>query len=166
MADAPDKSSPASEQPAAPAQAMINARAVAQYIKDLSFENPNIAKLLQGPGDNPNLEIAVEVKTQQMGPNLYESAIEFKATAVNKTGTIYDLECVYAGLFQIESIPPGMLEPFLLINCPSLIFPYLRRLVADLTREGGFPPLALDPIDFGALFMRRQQELAANASKS
>ena len=166
MADAPDKPSNASNEAAAPMQGMINARVVAQYIKDLSFENPNIAKLLQGPGDNPNLEIAVEVKTQQMGANLYESAIEFKAQAVSKAGTIYDLECVYAGLFQIDSIPPGMLEPFLLINCPSLIFPYLRRLVADLTREGGFPPLALDPIDFGALFMRRQQEMAANAAKS
>jgi preprotein translocase subunit SecB len=166
MANAPDQPSQGAEQPPLGAQAMINARCVAQYIKDLSFENPNVAKLLQGPGDNPNLEIAVEVKPQQMGPNLYESAIEFKAQAVSKNGTIYDMEVVYAGLFQIESIPPAMLEPFLLINCPSLIFPYLRRLVADLTREGGFPPLALDPIDFGALYVRRQQELAATQKKS
>jgi preprotein translocase subunit SecB len=166
MADNSDATSTAPKQPAIGEQAMINARCVAQYIKDLSFENPNIAKLLQGPGDNPNLQLNVEVATQQLGPNLYESAIEFKAQAVSQAGTIYDLECVYAGLFQIESIPPHMLEPFLLINCPSLVFPYLRRLVADLTREGGFPPLALDPIDFGALYVRRQQELAAASPKS
>lgn len=164
MADAPETPG-TSPQGAAGVQA-INARVVAQYIKDLSFENPNIMKLLEGPGESPNLEVNVDVKTQQMGPKLFESAIEFKATAVSKTGTIYDLECVYAGLFQIESMPAHMMEPFLLVNCPALIFPYLRRLVADLTREGGFPPLTLDPIDFGALYVRRQQELAANAPKS
>jgi preprotein translocase subunit SecB len=164
MADAPE---PNGKPPEGNAEIQsVNARVVAQYIKDLSFENPNIAKLLEGPGESPNLEINVDVKSQQMGPKLYESAIEFKARAVSKAGTIYDLECVYAGLLQIESMPQQMLEPFLLVNCPALIFPYLRRLVADLTREGGFPPLTLDPIDFGSLFMRRQQELAANASKS
>lgn len=147
-------------------KAAINARLAAQYIKDLSFENPNVTKLLQGAGEDPNLQINVEVKTQQMGPNLFESAIEFRAQALNKAGTIYNLECVYAGLFQIDSMPPEMMEGFLLINCPALIFPYLRRLVADLTREGGFPPLALEPIDFGALYMRRQQEIAASQPKS
>ena len=166
MAQAPDTPSSQPLVPAAGEQTVINARAVAQYIKDLSFENPNIGKLLQGPGDNPNLQLNIEVKSQQMGPKLFESAIEFQAQAVNATGTIYALECVYAGLFQIENVPPAMLEPFLLINCPSLIFPYLRRLIADLTREGGFPPLTLDPIDFGALYMRRQQELAAGQAKS
>ena len=164
MADAPQTAG--NSQDANAGAQSINARVVAQYIKDLSFENPNISKLLEGPGDSPNFDINVDVKTQQMGPKLYESAIEFKARAISKSGTIYDLECVYAGLFQIESMPPQMMEPFLLVNCPALIFPYLRRLIADITREGGFPPLTLDPIDFGALFVRRQQELAANATKS
>ncbi len=166
MATEPDTPKDPALGPAPGGPAPISARVVAQYIKDLSFENPNVVKLLQGPGENPNLQINVEVKTQQMGANLYESAIDFRAEALSKTGTIYNLECVYAGLFQIDSIPPQMLEGFLLINCPALIFPYLRRLVADLTREGGFPPLALDPIDFGTLYMRRQQELAAAQPKS
>jgi preprotein translocase subunit SecB len=68
------------------------------------------------------------------------------------------MELSYAGLFQIESMPEEAIEPFLLINCPSLLFPFVRRLVADLTREGGFPPLLLDPIDFTGLFVKRQQE--------
>ena len=68
---------------------------------------------------------------------------------------IYDLELAYAGLFEIQSMPEQALEPFLLINCPALLFPFLRRLVADLTREGGFPPLLLDPIDFAGLFMQQ-----------
>jgi len=147
----------ASPQQATPVQVQI----VGQYIKDLSFENPNVGKLLEGPGENPNLKLEVNVNANRNGPDLYESAIEFKAVATNKVGTIYDLELVYAGLFKVANIPEQALEPFLLIHCPSLIFPFLRRLVADISREGGFPPLLLDPLDFASLYMRRQQEAAA-----
>jgi preprotein translocase subunit SecB len=139
---------------------------VGQFIKDLSFENPNIAKLIGGPGENPNLKLEVNVNGQRMGPDLFESAIDFRAHATSKIGTIYIFEIVYAGLFKIQNIPEAALEPFLLINCPSLLFPFLRRLAADITRDGGFPPLLLDPIDFAALYMRRQQEQAAGKAKS
>ncbi len=138
----------------------IQAQVVAQYIKDLSFENPNVEKLLTGPGDNPNMKLEVNVNARRMKEDLYESAIEFSAHATNQTGTIYQLEAVYAGIFQIKNIPEEALEPFLLINCPALLFPYLRRLASDLTREGGFPPLLLDPIDFASLYMRRKQQEA------
>ncbi len=100
-----------------------------------------------------------------MQPELFQSVIEFKAHATNKDGTIYIMECVYGGLFKLQNIPEQALEPFLLINCPTILFPFLRRLVADITREGGFPPLLLDPIDFGGLYIRRQQELAAQQGK-
>lgn len=139
----------------------IEAHVAGQYIKDLSFENPNVRNLVAGPGEDPNLKLEVNVNAQRVGPDSYESAIDFKAHATNKTGVIYDLEIVYAGLFKIKNISEQSLEPFLLINCPALLFPFLRRLAADITREGGFPPLLLDPIDFGALFMRRQQDLAS-----
>ncbi|MCK5495765.1 MAG: protein-export chaperone SecB [Hyphomicrobiaceae bacterium] len=147
---------------AQPAQVQV----VGQYIKDLSFENPNITKLLSEPGDNPNIKITVNVSSNSVGTDLYESAIDFNAQAANKHGVIYELELVYAGLFKLKNVPPQSLQPFLLINCPSILFPFLRRIVADITREGGFPPLLLDPIDFAALFMRRQQELAAQQSGS
>lgn len=151
---------PAAEQKGpAPVQVQI----AAQYIKDLSFENPNIEKLIENPGDNPNIQLEVNVNARRTGEDFYESAIDFKAHASNQKGTIYQLEIVYAGLFRLKNIPSEALEPFLLINCPTLIFPYLRRIVSDLTREGGFPPLLLDPIDFGGLFMRRKQEEAARA---
>jgi preprotein translocase subunit SecB len=146
------------------AQAPIEVRIVGQFIKDLSFENPNIEKLLGTPGEGPNIKLEINVGAKRLKPDLYESAIDFKAVASAKEGTVYDLEIVYAGLFQIKSIPEQALEPFLLVNCPTLIFPFLRRLVADLTREGGFPPLMLDPIDFGQLFIRRMQEQAAAAA--
>ncbi|MEQ1714083.1 MAG: protein-export chaperone SecB, partial [Hyphomicrobium sp.] len=87
-------------------------------------------------------------------------------TAANKDMTFYDMEVEYAGLFRLQNVPEPALEPFLLINCPTLIFPFLRRLIADITREGGFPPLLMDPIDFAQLYLRRQQELAAAAGSA
>ncbi len=139
----------------------VQAQVVAQYIKDLSFENPNVEKLLSGPGENPNMKLEVNVNARRIKDDLYESAIDFTAHATNKSGTIYQLELVYAGMFKIQNIPEESLEPFLLINCPSLLFPYLRRLASDLSREGGFPPLMLDPIDFAGLYMRRKQQEGA-----
>ena len=120
----------------------------------------NIGRILAKPGETPNIKLEINVSAKQVQPELFESAIDFKAVASNTDGTIYDFELVYAGLFQLKNIPEQALEPFLLINCPSLLFPFLRRLVADLTREGGFPPLLLDPIDFAGLFMQRQQQAA------
>ena len=149
-----------------PQQAMppVQVKVAGQYIKDLSFENPNIGKLLKEPGDTPSLQLAINVNAQGVGPNLYESSIDFNAQATNQHGMIYELEIVYAGIFQIQNIPEQALEPFLLVNCPSILFPFLRRIVADISREVGFPPLLLDPFDFGALYMRRQQELAAKTA--
>jgi preprotein translocase subunit SecB len=152
--------------PAGPAQTPVQVKILSQYIKDLSFENPNIRKLIASPGDAPNLKVEVNVNAERVDGNVYESAIEFKATAVNNIGTIYVMETVYAGLFKIESMPEQALEPFLLISAPTTIFPFLRRLVADVTREGGYPPLMLDPIDFASLYMRRQQELQGPESVS
>ena len=77
------------------------------------------------------------------------------AKAENKIGVIYELEVAYGGIYQIENMPKETLDPFLNINCPFLLFPFLRRLVADITREGGFPPLLLDPIDFAKLYEQR-----------
>jgi preprotein translocase subunit SecB len=151
---------------AAAGQPQAKVQILAQYIKDLSFENPNVGRLLEGPGESPNLKLEINVAANRLKDDLYESAIDFKANATSKAGVIYDLEAIYAGMFKIEQMPPQALEPFLLINCPTLLFPFLRRLVADLTREGGFPPLLLDPIDFGTLYMRKQQEAAAASKPS
>jgi preprotein translocase subunit SecB len=144
--------------PAGAAPPSIQVRVVGQYIKDLSFENPNVRKMLEGPGEKPALRVEVNVNATKLADKMFESAILFKAEAASGAGVIYDLELAYAGLFEVQNLPEQSLEPFLLINCPSLLFPFLRRLVADLTREGGFPPLLLDPIDFAALFMQRQQQ--------
>lgn len=158
------KSAEAAAAKAAPAQVQV--QLVGQYIKDLSFENPNVGKMAEMKGENPDLRFEINVNAQRVGADQYESAIHFHGNASAKIGVIYDLELVYAGLFRIQNIPEEALEPFLLVNCPTLIFPFLRRIVADVTRDGGFPPLLLDPMDFGALFMRRKQQEAADKVKS
>jgi preprotein translocase subunit SecB len=151
-----------SASPPAAAQ-QVQVRVLAQYIKDLSFESPNVQKLIEAPGEAPSLRLEVNVNASRIAERTFESAINFKAEATTKLGTIYDLELSYAGMFQIENLPDAALEPFLLIDCPALLFPFARRLVADLTREGGFPPLLLDPINFANLFAKRQQERSGQA---
>jgi preprotein translocase subunit SecB len=144
--------------PSSPTQPQqVQVRIAGQYIKDLSFENPNIGKLITSPPESPNLDVEINVGVSNLGPNLYEAAIEFQARAKAKEMVIYEFEIVYAGAFQIDNAPPQALEPMLFVNCPSLLFPFLRRIVADMTREGGFPPLLLDPVDFGALYLRKKQ---------
>jgi preprotein translocase subunit SecB len=144
----------------------VQVRVMAQYVKDLSFECPNVHKLIETQGEAPELRVEVNVNASKVANSAFESVINFKAQATAKVGTIYDLELSYAGLFHVENLPEQALEPFLLIECPQLLFPFVRRLVADLTREGGFPPLLLDPIDFAALFRQRvaqEQSEAATA---
>lgn len=146
------------------AEAEFQARILSQYIRDLSFESPSVDRSQEEPGENPNLELEVNVNARSVRDNHYQSEIEFKAKATDNIGTIYHLECTYGGLFQIENLPQESLEPFMLVNCPSILFPFLRRIIADLTREGGFPPLFLDPIDFGALYVNRQEQQAAGGN--
>jgi preprotein translocase subunit SecB len=166
MAQAPKPNSGQSGEPA-----QVQVRILGQYIKDMSFENPNVNKIFSGIGEPPGIDVQVNVNASRVQDDIYESAIDFRGTAKNKIGIIYDLEIVYGGMFQIQNLPEPGLQQALLIHCPALIFPFLRRLVADITREGGFPPLLLDPLDFAALYTAReqqlaQQQLAAGAKKS
>ena len=130
----------------------------AQYIRDLSFECPNTELLLSGGDSKPDLSVEINVNAQNLPNNLYESSIEFTANTSISEGAIYDLEIVYTGIFKLENISKEALEPVLLVNCPTLLFPFMRRIVADLTRENGFPPLFLEPIDFATLYLQRKQQ--------
>ena len=142
------------------AQALMQVRVVGQYVKDLSFESPNMLRMMKEQPGNPNINLEINVAPQKVGPDVYETALSFKAEARGSIGTIYDLEIVYAGLFEIKNAPPDALDPMLNVNCAALLFPFLRRIAADLTREGGFPPLLLDPVDFGMLYMKKREALA------
>ena len=143
----------------------IELQVIGQYIKDMSFENPHVGRLQMKEGETPSLSVEVNVEADRAGQDVYESAIHLTANASYSGGKIYVLELVYGGLFQVRNAPPQAIEPLILVNCPTLLFPFLRRIVADTTRDGGYPPLMLDPIDFGILFLRRQQELASRSEK-
>ena len=125
---------------------------LAQYVKDLSFENPGAPQSLQGPGQNPQLKVSVNVGAEPRGDETFEVSLHLEVHASSDRGVIYNVELLYGGLFRLRNIPENLLQPVLFIDCPTLIFPFMRRVLADVTRDGGFPPLMLDPIDFGRLF--------------
>ena len=137
---------------AARAASQAQLAVLAQYIKDLSFENPGAPQSLQGPGQNPQLKVSVNVNAEPRGEETFEVSLHLEVHASSDRGVIYNVELLYGGLFRLRNIPQNLLQPVLFIDCPTLIFPFMRRVLADVTRDGGFPPLMLDPIDFGRLF--------------
>ena len=135
---------------------------LAQYVKDLSFENPNAPAVFQWPGQ-PQMDVQVNIGVQGVGQDVHEVVLKIEISAKADQGTAFQLELLYAGLFALANVPEEQLQPFLLAEAPRLLFPFARKLIADATVEGGFPPLRLDPIDFAALYMQgaaqRQAEL-------
>jgi preprotein translocase subunit SecB len=125
---------------------------LAQYIKDLSFENPGAPQSLQGPGQNPQLKVGVNVHAQAKADEAYEVSLNLEVHAKSDSGVIYNVELVYGGLFHLRNIPQNVIQPVLFVDCPAILFPFMRRVLADVVRDGGFPPLMLDPIDFGRLY--------------
>lgn len=130
-----------------------------QFIKDLSFESPNAPKSLQGPGPNPQLNVNVNVQATAQADGIFEVALNFEANATSDDGVIYNIELVYAGVFRLANIPEQFIRPVLFVDCPTLLFPFMRRIVADLTQEGAFPPLLLDPVDFSRLYRENAGQL-------
>ncbi len=132
-----------------------------QYIRDVSFENIAVQKGLVSEG-KPDVRVAVNIDAQKRGDDRYEVALKVKVDSKLEEAQVFILELDYAGLFVIQNVPEEQLHPLLMIECPRLIFPYVRRVVGDLTRDGGYPPLSLEMIDFLALYRaeiaRRQSE--------
>lgn len=130
-------------------------RILAQYIKDLSFESPHAPESLRVTGAPPQIDLNVELNATGRDDGLYEAELKLTARAVREAETVFHIELVYAGLFQIIGVPAADMEPVLMIECPRYLFPFARRLIADLSSEGGFPPFRLEPIDFGGIYAAR-----------
>lgn len=151
--DGPSQEAPqAGPDPAAGAKAQPQLTVLAQYIKDLSFESPSAPQSLQGPGENPQLKVGVNVNAAPKGEEAYEVALHLEVHAKSDKGVIYNVELIYGGLFRLRGVPQNLLQPVLFVDCPTILFPFLRRVLADVIRDGGFPPLMLDPIDFSRLY--------------
>ncbi len=152
------------QQPQAPVQPKM--QVLGQFIRDMSFENILAQKGVQGEVQpDINVEVALDAKKRPTD-NQYEVMTKFTVSSKNKNGgeQLFLLELEYAGIFHIENVPEDQIHPFLMIECPRMLFPFVRRIVSDVTRDGGFPPLNLDTVDFLALY-RREIERRAEAEK-
>jgi preprotein translocase subunit SecB len=134
-----------------------------QYVKDLSFENPRAPQSLQPGQTRPEVQIRVDVHAQPLDAERYEVSLHMHVEAKAGSETAFMVELTYSGAFGLLNIPQDSVQPLLLIECPRLLFPFARRIVADATRDGGFPPLLIDPVDFAALYRRRQQQATPRA---
>lgn len=138
---------------------------LAQYIKDFSFENPNSPGSLRPREASPEINININVSANAITQNDFEVILHLEAKAADgksaeAKNVVFNAELTYAGIFRIQGIPQESLQAALLIECPRILFPFARQIIADATRNGGFPPLMIDPIDFGRLFQSRMAEQA------
>jgi preprotein translocase subunit SecB len=131
-------------------------RILAQFIRDLSFESPHAPESLRPGPTPPQIDLGVELNARARPDMLYDVELKMTARAVRDTETVFHIELLYAGLFQIVGVPEPDIEPVLMIECPRYLFPFARRIIADLSAEGGFPPFMLEPIDFGGIYASRK----------
>jgi len=138
--------------------------AMVQYTKDFSFENPNAPRSLGPQEKAPNIAIQVNVNARQVAETDFEVDILLEGSAGAEADLLFKFELDYAGLFRLINIAPNDMHPIVMIECPRLLFPFARQIIADAVRGGGFPPLYIDPIDFAALYRKRLDEVAAAAA--
>ena len=146
-------------QQAAPAQLNV----LAQYIKDLSFENPNAPRSLQPSQQQPAINIQINVSAQQLAQTDYEISLKLEGKAESAGTVLFAFDLTFAGVFRVQNVPAETLQPIVMIECPRLLFPFAREIVATSVRNGGFPPLLLDPVDFVALYQQRAAQMQAAA---
>ena len=130
---------------------------IAQYVKDLSFENPNAPSVYQWQ-TQPDIDVQFNISTDPVNEEVHEVALKITVKATTESGTAFAVDMVYGALFGMRNVPDEQVRPFMLAEAPRLIFPFARRVLADAVRDGGFPPLMLDPIDFGSLYLQQVQQ--------
>ena len=138
-----------------------------QYVKDLSFENPNAPQsLMAQPEQSPAVDVQINMNAKPMSETDYEVELKVEVKAEDKKAKrmLFLLDVTYAGVFRITNVPKESVQPLVLIECPRLLFPFVRRIAADAISEGGFPPIMLQPVDFAALYRARAESAAATKS--
>lgn len=127
-----------------------------QYIKDVSFENPRAPQSLLALREPPSIDISIDLNAQRLQDNLFELLIRISVRAIHEKNTVFLTDLSYGGLFEVNAPENADFERIVLVECAFLLFPFARRVIADLTRDGGFPPLQLDPIDFFSLYQQNK----------
>ena len=136
---------------------------LAQYIKDFSFENPNAPRSLTPTQTQPAINIQINVGAQQLAETDYEITLKLEGKADTAGTVLFAFDLTFAGVFRLQNVPQQTLQPLLMIECPRLLFPFAREIVATAVRNGGFPPLLLDPVDFVALYQQRAAQMQPQA---
>ena len=155
-----------SERLAAKEEAVPRANIVTQYVKDFSFENPNAPDSFKDlQGKSPRINIDINVAGRKIGENSHEVELKISAKADLDDKSVFVVELVYAGLFAVENLPEEALETFMLVQAPVMLFPFARQIIASATRDGGYPPLLLDPIDFPGLYRQQLLQRQAKAAE-
>jgi preprotein translocase subunit SecB len=137
---------------------------LAQYVKDLSFESPGAPKSLRARDKAPGINIGVNVNANPLSETEFDVVLTLNAKAAFDKDVLFNVELVYGGVFNIQHFPAEHMLPILFIECPRLLFPFARQIIAECTRNGGFPPLMLDPIDFAQMFQQKMAEDQARAA--
>ena len=137
---------------------------LAQYTKDLSFENPNAPSSLTPHPTPPQINIQINVNANNIAENDYEVAVSIEGKAENSGKVMFSFELVYAGVFRIVNVPKENLHPLVMIECPRLLFPFAREIIATTVQDGGFPPLMLDPVDFVGLYRQNMKRQATQST--
>ena len=148
---------PAPGAPFDPSQAP-GIRVLAQFIRDLSFENPRAPDSLNLGAASPQMDVGVEMNARSRTDGLFEVDLKLNASAAREGAVVFELELVYGGLFQVQGVPEPDLEGVLLIECPRFLFPFARQIVSEMSSQGGFPPFMLDPIDFMGIYMAQKAQ--------
>lgn len=139
---------------------------LAQYIKDLSFENPNAPRSLLSGGPQPQIGIQINVDASPLSDTDIEVVLRLEGKAETAGTVVFSFELAFAGVFRVANVPPESLNALVLIECPRLLFPFAREIIFSTVRNGGFPPLMLDPIDFAGLYRQRMSEVVTGAQPS
>ena len=159
----PQQPAPAGGAPAdgAPTPGTPAVQVTAQYVKDLSFENPNAAQILSRGGGAPKVSVNVDVKTNLLREGVWEVVLTIKGDAKSGDEQAFVVELSYGGIAQLTGVAPERAAPLLLVEVPRLLFPFARAVISEATRDGGFPPLLIQPIDFVGMYNRQVQALRA-----
>ncbi len=153
---------PAGDGAAKPQPAAPSIQILMQYVKDLSFENPNAPQSLTPGSGSPQVAVNIDVRTAPVNETMFEVTLSVRGEAKHNETQAFLVELAYGGLVSLTGVPREHIPPVLLIDVPHLLFPFARAVIAEATRNGGFPPLLIQPIDFGDLYRRQMQAQAAH----
>ncbi len=162
--DKPSATDPKPEAAQDPAK-LPSLNIISQYIRDLSFENPEAPASVMGGSSAPGFNVNINVAVKKQSDDVYAVELTLNARAEREKKLLFNVELIYGGLFKVMNIPENQMAPALMIECPRLIFPFARQVLANVTQSGGFPPLLMEPVDFAVIYRQNLARMAEAAKQ-